>query len=545
MPPNTDWPMTIARLSELLADETLDLESIESFPWTVQKRGAKWCVVKEGTSDSVGCHDTEAGARRQQRALYARGVMAESAITLSDMSLALELEAEAEAEVRGPRWRGPLGLEGWPTSDGRMLLPGEIEERALPRPLNYQPQTDEQHKGSYCVGRIESVEHIPIADLDPALREEFGLDGDFNEKTVVIWAEGTFDSPDENEHVDPARAMLANGAGVSLDLARGRSTLLDPETHEEIDKDELTLEEQMFGEFIYGIGGKIGGVTIVTLEAIEEASIKVVDEDAVMVASGGMIHFVEDRALVASAAPLKPLKSWFENPNFTELTPCTITKDGQIFGHLADWNGCHIGLSHNVCTPPFRSHTQYQVVNSTCGAGIETAEGDIVPCGKIMFSRDGVGHAPLDPSMSYQQVQKWYDDSTKVAAFVRYGEDRFGTWFAGALRSDLTDLEVQHIRTHPPSGDWRPVKGMGDLIASFCVPIGGFPIVTPQALVASAGGELFAIITAPLVVTDRPHARMRRMSMLSQRLRAALGPKRSSRAELRQQVASERKECGP
>lgn len=45
-------------------------------PWLVQKNGDEWCVYKEGANgdpvgDSLGCHETEAEAKRHLRALYA------------------------------------------------------------------------------------------------------------------------------------------------------------------------------------------------------------------------------------------------------------------------------------------------------------------------------------------------------------------------------------------------------------------------------------------------------------------------------------------
>ena len=42
-------------------------------PWDVRKRGAKWCVIKQGESAPVpgGCHSTKEKARAHQRALYA------------------------------------------------------------------------------------------------------------------------------------------------------------------------------------------------------------------------------------------------------------------------------------------------------------------------------------------------------------------------------------------------------------------------------------------------------------------------------------------
>jgi hypothetical protein len=241
------------------------------------------------------------------------------------------------------------------------------------------------------------------------------------------------------------------------------------------------------------------------------------------------------RALVASAGPLKPPKSWFANPNLKELTPIQITKEGQVFGHLCDWDGCHTGFQ-GICVPPFRSPSGYAYFNLE--PGIETAEGDFIPCGKLMFSRDGAGHAPLDERISVDEVRRHYDDATYVGAFVRAGEDKFGTWLAGALRSDLNDLEIQHLRTHPPSGDWRPIKGQNDLLAAFAVPVPGFPI--RRALVASANGIVSGVITAPLFVERDEKALFRKKSLLWRRVDAALGARPSSKARLRKEMLDAR-----
>src|SRR6187399_991433 len=40
-------------------------------PWSLDRRSEGWCVVKESDGSVAGCHDTRAGAIKQQRALYA------------------------------------------------------------------------------------------------------------------------------------------------------------------------------------------------------------------------------------------------------------------------------------------------------------------------------------------------------------------------------------------------------------------------------------------------------------------------------------------
>lgn len=517
-------------------------------PWKLHKNGTQWCVHKEGSSTPVsgGCHASRTEAVKHMRALYANedSASAEEPMVFSvdaeaweylgrvsegtgEEMTAIEAPADGtmvelaveEEEKRGPAWRGPIAIEGHPTSDRRVLMAGEIDERLLPVPLNVQIQTQEEHKQSFNAGRIDTIEHIPITELDVDLKEEFGLT-ELADNTVVIWGTGTFDT---SEYAEEAQRMLSNGAGVSVDMTRDRAALLDPETLAEIeDPDALSIEEMIFGDYLNGYAGRIGGATIVTLAAFEEATIKVLD-DRVLVASAFGLQVWKPFALVASAGPVKPSRSWFENPQLKELTPWTVTKEGRVFGHLADWDGCHIGFQ-GVCVPPFRSAYNYEYFNCQ---EIETAEGDLVAVGKVMFSRTGKGHAPTDPDMSYKDVQNYYDKATNVGAFVTAGADRFGTWIAGTLRSDLDDLEVQHMRTHGPSGDWRPIHPTdmhGELIAALAVPVQGFPIARRRALVASADGQITAIITAPLEVPEDYGAKRRqvRRIMLRERLREVL-----------------------
>jgi hypothetical protein len=148
---------------------------------------------------------------------------------------------------------------------------------------------------------------------------------------------------------------------------------------------------------------------------------------------------------------------------------------------------------------------------------------------------DGGKHAEADPSLSYLDVQRHYDDATKVGGFVRAGADRFGTWLAGTLRPGLSDLEIQHLRLHPPSGDWRPVRGSTELVAAFAVAVPGYPIPRQLSLVASARGDITAIITAPLEI-EESESTIRRRKRLKEEMGTSDGHKRS-RAEMRREIA--------
>lgn len=523
---------------------------VAAIPYRLEKRASKWCVV--GPNRTHGCHETREKAIRQQRALYRNAPeSAEGDVTMTtSMKTATEnppttwtvvgaggvglntLPASgtsadmAESEEREP-WSGILGTEWSPTGDGRILELGQIFHRELPVPFSVQIQKGEGHDGAFNCGRIEMIEWIPLEDFkarDDA--GEFDL-SEVRDGAMIIWGEGSLDG---SEYAEDAKRLLANGSGVSLDGLRFSGKLFDKEDLSEIDQKDMDMgdlfEAIMMGTYLQGVSGKIAGVTVVDVPAFEEAKVLVASAQLRFVSEGPM--FVTE--LTAAAGPVKPPTEWFQDPKLDELTPLTITEEGRVYGHLADWGGCHVGFQ-GICVPPFRSASEFAFFN--CGQ-LETAEGELVNVGKIMFSMKGAGHAPTDGSIPYQEIQSYYDKSTNVGAFVRAGSDHLGTWLAGALRPGLSDIEIQHIRSHPPSGDWRSVRGSAELIAAFCVPVGGFPIPR-RALVASADGEITAIITAPLFVEEGMgyRKRMRKKRMLSQRLRELVGPAVGPREQMR------------
>jgi hypothetical protein len=409
-------------------------------PWHTEKRGSKWCVIKDGTSSPVpgGCHPTRAEAVKHQRALYASEASAEggtvmnvegetasngeSVVTVSVQDVGVygrltfdgvpqgELtrlpvdsdsepakvglsvpdewekilgsdgevigfrfpdgvtleetqptELAEEAPVESQMWEGPLGVIGHPTSDKRFLIPEEIGNRELPLPLNVQVQTDEGHDSSLNAGRINTIELIRMGDFEHAA--EFALEN-VPEDAIIVWGTGEFDGSPAAEE---AKRLIENGYGVSLDLPPDRIAYFDPETFAEIPAEELDEEKVFFGEYLHGIAGQIAGATVVNIPAFSEATIRL-SEDMVLVASAGQIRRVVREpvkmtlvSFTASAILAKPDRSCFEDPHFRELTPLTIGDPlpsgyRPVYGHLADWDGCHTGFT-NVCVPPFRSNS--------------------------------------------------------------------------------------------------------------------------------------------------------------------------------------------
>lgn len=178
-------------------------------------------------------------------------------------------------------------------------------------------------------------------------------------------------------------------------------------------------------------------------------------------------------------APLVPPTEWFEDPQLDGPTPLTVTADGRVYGHLAEFGKCHRGIQGRCVMPP-RTKNGYQHFNT---GAILTADGSQVRVGKLTVNAH---HAPMNVRPGAAAAH--YDHTGAVAAFVRAGEDEFGPWLAGATKSDATPEQIRDLRANAPSGDWRNTEGRGlELVAALAVPVPGFPIM---AVTASAHGEV-------------------------------------------------------
>jgi len=244
--------------------------------------------------------------------------------------------------------------------------------------------------------------------------------------------------------------------------------------------------------------------------------------------------------LVASGRPTISAR-YFDNPNLTAPTAVTITDDGRIFGHLAAWGTCHIGIKGTCVTPPF-SGSNY--AHFRTGA-VHTDEGDIA-VGHVTL---GTGHA--GPRLSAAATAAHYDNTGTVAADVVAGEDVHGIWISGRVRDHLSDEDRHALAAAPLSGDWREVAGGLEMVAALCVNVPGF--LVPRTQLAASGGEQISLVAAGIVdraphvvsgidisaavmaAVDEIEARNARRKMNVLRTAAGLDPK-SKMARLRKEL---------
>ena len=337
-------------------------------PWKVRKRKSKYCVEKiDGTSVPGGCHDTQEEANAHQRALYAnekkavaasgvtvmRDVLTRahtiplvwtdlpvSAITASTTTTGpVEVEAaeeETAREIGGVKWQAILAFEGLPTSDGRYLMPDQIEHRELPIPIMSQTKTAEGHGGARLAGRID---------------EMWWQESEQHEGVIEIMGRGPFaDNEAGREALDLIEGEFLNR--VSIDFAATANYLLDPETYEEVDTEGMDIFDALLGDYLTGFAGSIMGATFVPFSAFEDAKVEVITASGSTVLVSGRIELISEGALTASAAglaPLLPPDAWFDTPETDGPCPLTVTDDGRVYGHIATWGQCHSAFE-NVCT---------------------------------------------------------------------------------------------------------------------------------------------------------------------------------------------------
>ena len=225
-------------------------------------------------------------------------------------------------------------------------------------------------------------------------------------------------------------------------------------------------------------------------------------------------------SLVAAGGPKAPA-AWFENPNLAEVTHLTVTDEGRVFGHLAEWTTCHIGYP-GVCVTAPHSETGYAYYAS---GSVLLDDGGMARTGVISL---GEGHA--DHRLGVRGAIHHYDATSAAVADVSVGEDEWGIWCAGWIRPGTTDEQVIALRASDVSGDWREVGGRQEMVAALAVNVAGLPTVRVEdgvqvALVAAGMvtkptdtdpiGDLAEAIVARL---DAREERRRKMRALADRV---------------------------
>jgi hypothetical protein len=343
---------------------------------------------------------------------------------------------EYTPEVKGGSFVMKIAEEGKPTVDGRIFDKGSIVWRKPPVPLMFIRQNDPSGRG----GHKTSFAAASITDIWKDVNEQgFGK----------VYGRGYFGTDEESQ---AARKLVKEGviSGVSADV--GGAIV-----------EELSEEDET-GQIRRRIKhGEIVAVTALPIPAFDDMKISIT-------------------AAAAGGAEWRPNKEWFENPRLERPTPLTVTADGRVYGHVANWGTCHVGYRDRCVTPP-RSTTGYRYFNV---GQVLTADGSTVNVGRLTA---GTGHASIE--FGAQPAAAHYDDTGWAAAYVHSGEDEHGIWVAGSISPTATDEQVAILRASSISGDWRSIQGGLELVGVLAVNSPGFPVAR-AGLVAGAQVSLIA-----------------------------------------------------
>jgi hypothetical protein len=388
-----------------------------------------------------------------------------------------------------------LIVEETDTGDYRRFVEGSVTWRDLPLPLMGIDKTTWEHQDAVLIGNIETIErrgtelhgwgsYLSAPEGDAARliglcqRGELrgvSVDIDAVEFEILVPVLPEDDRADVDDD-DDAEVAMADPQELPREDVDG-----NPHVVITMDQPIMRVTE-----------GRIMGATVVPFPAFQEAFIEA-DEGMALAASAAVL-FADHRLtgamvpLTAAAAlapgreagparfafPDIPPAGWFEVPEAPGPMPLTILDSGQVFGHLAVWGECHIGMAGECVEAPTSpsGYARFHVGETPVD------DGGRVSTGRLTFH---CGHA--DTRLGADATRAHYDHSGMVAADLVAVDGEYGVWVCGAARSTLSVAEVREVMACPPSGDWRRFGRDLDLVAALCVNVPGFN--TPRARVAS------------------------------------------------------------
>lgn len=381
-------------------------------------------------------------------------------------------------------WEGVLTVEGVETGDGREFAPGALSWGDPPLPFMWQKETS--HGGN-------TDKSVRVGSVLQIWRENDGR----------VMGRGVFDlgGPDDDDAHEAWRRMrdgFLNGNSVDVDSVKDADVeFVWPEGKgPAAGSDDVGLVFEMPEKRIFH-AGRIRGTTLVEFPAFVEAWLNLTGGVApVLAAQAQVVEPEPDReALVAHAASedWRPPVEWFTDPGLNVPIPVTVTDQGRVYGHAAQWGECHLGFGDTCIKPPQEdAHPYFLTGEVVCDDGSRVAVGQVVA---------GIGHAPL--YLGASKAHDHYDNTLAVVADVTVGNDKHGIWVAGAIRPSAESWRVHELRASGQvSPDWHRIGGQLRMVGLLTVNISGYQVPRARARALVASGEVRSLIATGWTVTN-------------------------------------------
>lgn len=226
----------------------------------------------------------------------------------------------------------------------------------------------------------------------------------------------------------------------------------------------------------------------------------------------------ESAALLAALTAAAPVydPTLFDDPKLDRITPITITDEGEVLGHIATHDTCHVGIPSQCVTAPFsgRGYHDFHRYALAAPSGDPIAVGRITTglgkfacsCKQCRGSNDD--HACLRLNANGAIA---HHDKLSTVAWVRVGEDTANNaiWVHGVLNPAAGVDDIASLARARVSGDWRAVGGRSELVEvlSLAKERAGFPLprismLSGQASVLTAAGFVRPVENDSVVEID-------------------------------------------
>lgn len=415
--------------------------------------------------------------------------------------------------------------------------------------MEFDDETGEIH---FTKARIASASIVAI----PAFAEAYVALGDAPPGFMPDEEEAEkdvcdVDSPDYDEEACAAKkeqdADMAAAAFMAEAFKRGPGWLTNPADTKRLHDYWTKPGQEGYTKIAWGTGGDFNRCRVLVGEKIAANSpedLRFLNQicaqwhhDALGIwpgehkaASDGLPYSAEAGApavnLVASAGWCAP-SEFFTDPNLTEPTPLTITEDGKVFGHVAEWTTCHIGYEGFCQTAPHSSSGYAQFLLGE----LPLDDGTFIPAGNLTL---GAGHAPS--GLRSRAAIAHYDSTSTVFAYVTCGEDEYGIWFSGCLKPGLSPEQITEARMAKISGDWREqANGELDMVAAHAVNTPGLPI--PRIKIAASNGRQISLVAAGIVKGEPVQATDDTVEKFADAIAAAIEGRQARREKMKELAA--------